>query len=114
MPFGWVLTSPHFTERRFTGTILQRPTGLVVRAFSGWRVILSESVNANRPIASNPSYSRVSRLRQALEVLHGTANALNLHSKAPQHIDGNHPPVGIEGNHVREHAAKREGFRGFA
>ena len=62
----------------------------------------------------NPSYSRVSRLRQALKVLHGTANTLNLHSKAPQHIDGNHPPVGIEGNHVREHAAKGEGFRGFA
>lgn len=58
--------------------------------------------------------ARDSRLRQALEVLHGTANTLNLHSKAPQHIDGNHPPVGIEGNHVREHAAKGEGFRGFA
>lgn len=55
-----------------------------------------------------------SRPCQALKVLHGTANTLNLHSKAPQHIDGNHPPVGIEGNHVREHAAKGEGFRGFA
>ena len=58
--------------------------------------------------------SSVSRLRQALEILHGTADTLNFHSKAPQQIDGNHPPVGIERNHVGEHAAKGEGFRGFA
>ena len=48
------------------------------------------------------------------KILHGTADNLNFHSKAPQQIDGDHPPVGIERNHVGEHAAKGEGFRGFA
>ena len=72
----------------------------------------------HRPLSESrglfPELARVSRLRHGLEVLHGTANTLDLYSKAPERIDGNHSPVGIEGNHVREHSAKRKRFRGFA
>ena len=57
-------------------------------------------------IASNPCDSRVSCLRQARDVLHRTAKTFNVHSEVPQRIDGDHPTVGIKGNHVGEHASK--------
>ena len=77
-------------------------------------VIRSKRQNSGRVIPSNPCETRFSRSRQARYVLHGTAKTFDLHSKAPQRIDGNHATVGIEGNHVGKHAAKGKGFRGLA
>jgi len=68
----------------------------------------SESVND----ASNPCYSRVSRVREARNVLFRTAKTFHPRSEVPQRIDGEHPPVQIEGNHMCEHTTKGKGLGG--
>src|SRR5436305_13627161 len=44
---------------------------------------------------------------EARNVFRGTAKTFNFHSQASQRLDGKHPPVCIECNHVRKHTTKR-------
>src|SRR5215472_11358722 len=58
--------------------------------------------------------SFLSRIHEARNVLFRTAETLHLHPQASQRIDGKHPSVEIEGNHVCERATKGKGLRGLA
>src|SRR5579883_384590 len=51
---------------------------------------------------------------QTLDVLHGAAKTFDCHAEPSNRVDGDHPPVGIERNHVGEHAAKCKRLRRFA
>src|SRR5690242_16874 len=51
---------------------------------------------------------------KACNILAGTAKAFHLHSQASQGVHCEHPPVGVERNHVSEHAAKGESLRRLA
>src|SRR5579871_3162007 len=54
------------------------------------------------------------RIGQARHVLLRTTDALHPHAEASQRIDGQHAPVEIERNHMRERTAKGEGLRRLA
>src|ERR1700685_2573452 len=53
-------------------------------------------------------------MREARDVLLRAAKPFHLHSEAAQRIDGKHPPVEIESNHMRERTTKGKGLRGLA
>src|SRR6516164_2948030 len=70
---------------------------------------------SNRSKAVLPSgQSFLSRIREARNVLLRTAETLHTHPEASQRIDGKHPPVEIEGNHMCERTTKGKGLRGLA
>src|ERR1700687_1096772 len=56
----------------------------------------------------------VARTRQTRDVLTGTAKTFHLNAQMSERISREHPPVGIERNHVREHTAKSKALRRFA
>src|ERR1700687_1830268 len=56
----------------------------------------------------------VARTRQTRDVLTGTAKTFHLNAQMSERVNSEHPPAGIERNHVREHTAKSKGLRRFA
>src|SRR5437868_15523274 len=77
--------------------------GMVVRCHgpgtvaAKWRLI-----HTLRLASVNRYCPRVSGASQVCDVLDGTATTFHLRSQAPQRVYGEDPPMGIEGNHVRE------------